>query len=337
MKRVTIKDIAEHLTISVSTVSRALSDDKNIRKETKEEVLKAARELGYMPNPVAVNLRCGRTNTVGVLVPEMVTPYASNVIRGIQRVLYAQGIKVIIADSHECFETERENLQTMERFMVDGIILSICDYKKNQHEYERLQREGMPLVFFDRIPNGIEASQVIVDDYIKSFFLVEHLIRSGKKNIVHFKGPDTIYNSQLRLRGYKEALSKFHLNDSDNLVIEAGRIFNEGAAAVDKLIASGVAFDSIFAFTDTVGIGALNRLRELGYSIPSEVSVSSFSGTELSTITYPQLTSVSPPLEQMGIESARLLLEKIKNPESPTRSIVLDADTIYRASTIIND
>ncbi len=101
MKRVTIKDIAEHLTLSVSTVSRALTDDKNIRRETKDVVLKTAKQLGYKPNPIATNLKYGRTNTVGVIVPEMVTPYAAKVIEGIQQVLNEEGIKVVIADSAE--------------------------------------------------------------------------------------------------------------------------------------------------------------------------------------------------------------------------------------------
>ena len=123
MKHVTIKDIAHHLTISVSTVSRALAGDKNIRKETKEKVLEAAKQLGYRPNPVATNLKYGHTNTVGVIVPEMVTPFASCIIHGIQELLYANGIKVIIADSEEDPEKERENIRLMERFMVDGIII----------------------------------------------------------------------------------------------------------------------------------------------------------------------------------------------------------------------
>ena len=126
MKHITIKDIARHLSLSVSTVSRALINDKNIRQETKERVLETAKMLGYKPNPVATNLKYGHTNTVGVIVPEMLTPFASQVISGIQSVLYANGIKVIIAESDEDPNKERENLQTMERFMVDGII--ICLY-----------------------------------------------------------------------------------------------------------------------------------------------------------------------------------------------------------------
>lgn len=333
MKRVTIKDLAEELKISISTVSRALTDDKNIRRETKEQVLETARRLGYKPNPVATNLKFGRTNTIGVIVPEMITPYASQVINGIQSILYKEGIKVVIADSAESAERERENLATMERFMVDAIIVSICDYKANREEYQRLQKSGMPMVFFDRIPHNMNVSQITVDDYIKSFFLTEHLIRSGRRHIVHIEGPESIYNSVERARGYRDALEKFKLESSDELIIKSGTEFSDGARAVERLIDSATEFDAIFAFTDTVAIGALNRLREAGISVPEDVAVVSFSGTALSTIVNPQLTTVEPPLYQMGIEAARLVLERIKEPSAPTRSIVLDAETAIRSSS----
>ncbi len=333
MKRVTIKDVAEYLTISVSTVSRALSGDKNIRQETKEQVLEAARTLGYKPNPVATNLKFGRSNTISVIVPEMITPYASQVIGGIQEVLYSSGIKVIIAESSESWERERENLATMEGFMVDGIIVCLCDYKKNLDIYQRLQKEGMPMVFYDRIPYQMDVSHVIVDDYIKSFFLVENLIRSGRKRIVHIQGPDYVYNSKERARGYRDALKKFHLYSGEDMLVKSGVRFEDGATAVDYLINNGINFDAIFAFTDTLAIGALNRLREDGISVPQEVAVASFSGTVLATIVNPPLTSVEAPLKEMGCQAAHLILEKIKDPTSPTRTIVLDAEIVLREST----
>ncbi len=334
MKRTTIKDIAEHLALSVSTVSRALTDDKNIRRETKEAVLEAARQLGYKPNPVALNLKSGRTNTVGVIVPEMITPYAAKVIEGIQGVLNEQGIKVIIAESSEKWERERDNIATMERFMVDGIIICPCDYLNNHSEYARLLKDGMPVVFFDRIPHGIEASQVTVDDYIKAFFLMEHLIRSGRNKIAHLKGSESVYNSQLRAKAYRDALNKFDITlCEEDYIIDCGLNFESGAQGVDLLIERGVEFDAIFAFTDTLAIGAVNRLKERGIEIPSQVAIASFSGTVLSTIVSPSLTTVEPPLKQMGKECALLILEKILNPHCPNRSVVLDAEIILRDST----
>lgn len=333
MKHVTIKDIAHYLSISVSTVSRALVNDKNIRSETKEKVLEAAKVLGYKPNPVATNLKFGHTNTVGVIVPEMVTPFASRVVNGIQEVLYANGIKVIIAESGEDPEKEKENLQLMERFMVDGIIISLCSYRKNREEYLRLQQAEMPMVFYDRIPYGLDVSQVVVDDYMKAFFLVERLIRSGRKRIVHLQGPDGVYNSIERARGYKDALAKFNIFPDEDMLVKTGLTFEDGKNVADRLVKKNISFDAVFAFTDTLAIGAMNRLRELGKKIPEEIAVASFSGTELSTIVYPKLTTVEPPLFQMGKAAAELILEKIKTPSSPNRSLVLNAEIRMRAST----
>ncbi len=334
MKHVTIKDIARYLSISVSTVSRALMDDRNVRKETREKVLEAARILGYKPNPVATNLKYGHTNTVGVIVPEMVTPFASTVINGIRSVLYGNGIKVIVADSGEDPDRERENLRLMEHFMVDGIIVSMCSYKKNKEDYIRLLEADLPMVFYDRIPHGLEVPQVIVDDYRKSFFLVEKMILGGRKRIVHIQGPDDIYNSVERARGYRDALAKYKIPyDEDTMVIKAGMTFEAGAEVADRLVGSGIQFDAVFAFTDTLAIGVMNRLRELGKKIPEEVAVASFSGTELSTIVYPKLTTVEPPLLQMGEKAAELILEKIKNPACPNRTEVVNAEIRMRESS----
>lgn len=333
MKHVTIKDIANHLTLSISTVSRALTDDKNIRRETKEKVLAAAKTLGYRPNPVATNLKYGRTNTVGVIVPEMVTPFASQVIEGIQKVLYAKGLKVIIAQSDENPQREKENLQLMESFMVDGIIICLCHHAENRALYTRLQEEGIPMVFFDRIPEDKDASKVIVDDYAKSFFMMEHLIRSGRRRIAHLQAPSYIYNSVERFRGYKDALTKFRIPYDDSLVIKTGMTIDDGRRAAEQLTRANTSFDALFAFTDTLAIGAMNYLREQGISIPEEVAIASFSGTILSTIVYPQLTTVEQPLEEMGEAAARLMLEKINDPSAANRTIVLDAKIRVRGST----
>lgn len=333
MKHVTIKDIANHLTLSVSTVSRALTDDKNIRRETKEKVLAAAKALGYRPNPVATNLKYGRTNTVGVIVPEMVTPFASQVIEGIQKVLYAKGLKVIIAQSDENPQREKENLQLMESFMVDGIIICLCHHAENRALYTQLQEEGIPMVFFDRIPKDKDASKVIVDDYAKSFFMMEHLIRSGRRRIAHLQAPSYIYNSVERFRGYKDALTKFRIPYDDSLVIKTGMTIDDGRRAAEQLTRANTSFDALFAFTDTLAIGAMNYLREQGISIPEEVAIASFSGTILSTIVYPQLTTVEQPLEEMGEAAARLMLEKINDPSAKNRTIVLDAKIRVRGST----
>ena len=333
MKHVTIKDIARSLCISVSTVSRALTDDKNIRRETREAVLREAERLGYRRNPVAMNLKMGRTNTIGVIVPEMHTPYASQVVAGIQSVLYKNNQKVMISESDENPDRERESLQMMEEFMVDGLIVSLCSYKHNIETYRRLANEGVAIVFYDRIPHGMDdMPQVMVDDNNDSYFMAEHLIRLGRRRIAYLYGPDDVYNAVERGRGYREAMEKFQIYDP-RLIVKTGMTFADGAAAVDSLVRQGIEFDAVYAFTDTLAIGAMNRLREKGRCIPEDVAVAGFSGTELSTIVFPQLTTVEPPLTEMGQRAAELVLEKVRNPEAENRKIVLRTEMKCRAST----
>ena len=333
MKHVTIKDIARSLCISVSTVSRALTDDKNIRRETREAVLREAERLGYRRNPVAMNLKMGRTNTIGVIVPEMHTPYASQVVAGIQSVLYKNNQKVMIAESDENPDRERESLQMMEEFMVDGLIVSLCSYKHNIETYRRLANEGVAIVFYDRIPHGMDdMPQVMVDDNNDSYFMAEHLIRLGRRRIAYLYGPDDVYNAVERGRGYREAMEKFQIYDP-RLIVKTGMTFADGAAAVDSLVRQGIEFDAVYAFTDTLAIGAMNRLREKGRCIPEDVAVAGFSGTELSTIVFPQLTTVEPPLTEMGQRAAELVLEKVRNPEAENHKIVLRTEMKCRAST----
>lgn len=332
MKHITIKDIAKSLCISVSTVSRALTGDKNIRKETRDLVVAEAKRLGYRRNPVAMNLKMGRTNTVGVIVPEMHTPYAAQVVGGIQDVLYRMGQKVMMAESDENPERELENLNMMEQFMVDGLVVSMCNYRRNADKYRQLAEQGMAIVFYDRIPYGLDMPQVLVDDVNDSYFLVEHLIRRGRKRILYLQGPGYIYNTTLREQGYREAMEKFRLYDPE-LIVRTGMTFGDGAEAIDSTVGKGIDFDAVYAFTDTLAIGAMNRLRQLGRQVPQDVYVAGFSGTELSSIVSPQLTTMEPPLAEMGRKAAELVMEKINNPEAENRRVVLKTTMRRREST----
>lgn len=333
MKHITIKMLAERLRLSASTVSRALSGDKNIRRETREEVVRLAEELGYRRNPVAVNLKSGRTNTVGVIVPEMTTPFAATVIGGIQQVLYSRGLKVLIAQSGEDPEAERENLALMERFMVDGIIACPCDADRNGDAYRTVVRHGVPLVFYDRAPLDAAAPKVVVDDYAMSYFLVEHLVHCGCRRIAHLAGPAHIPNAGKRLRGYRFALEKFGLPCDPGLVVPGGVSIEDGRGAADELLLRKPSPDGVFAWTDTVAVGAMNRLIEAGVRVPEQMAVAGYSGTVLSTITTPQLTTVEQPLEEMGRTAAELILEKIADPSAPDRTVTLTARIRERAST----
>ena len=334
MKHITIKDIAKELSVSVATVSRALSGDKNIRRETKEKILDMAERLGYMPNPVALNLKSMRSNTIGVIVPEMDTPFYGRIIDGMQNVLYKKGLKVIIAQSGEDVEREKENLRLMERFMVDGIIIGICHKDKNKSEFQRLMVKGIPLVFYDRIPTGIDVSKVIADDYIKTFFLVEHIIRKGIREIAHIKAPNYMESSSVRFKAYKDAFEKFKIPYNEELVIESpGMHFEDGIRAAKKLLEKNIPIKAIFVYTDLVAVGVMHYLRSRNISIPQDIAVAGFSGTILSEMVYPALTTVDLPLIEMGEKAAELILEKIDNPSINNQTITVGAKIQLREST----
>lgn len=334
MRRITIKDLSKFLSLSTSTISRALLNDKNVNEETRKRVLDAAEKLGYKPNLTALNLQSGQSKTIGFVVPEMITPFSSKVLKGIQNILYPMGYRIIITQSDEDPLIERKNLQLMEEFNVDAIIINLCHETQNNDVYEHIINQGTPMIFFDRIPHkSLDVSKVIINDYIKSSLMVEYLIKKGRKRIVHIMGPAGIYNATERMNGYKRILMKYNIFDENLVVRTDGMTFEHGKKAIRQLLARNLQFDSIFAFSDTLAMGAMTCLLEQKISIPDEVAIASFSGTELSSMVYPQLTSVQQPLEKMGEAAAELALEKIKDSTAPSRSVLMDAELVYRSST----
>lgn len=333
MKYITIKDIAKELGVSKSTVSRALSGDKNVSKETREKVISLAKLMGYKRNEIAANLRQQHSNTVGIIVPEMSTPFFMYVIISAQKVLNEHGFKVIITQSHENIQAERYNLKLMENYRVDGIIMSICDGEENLKEYFRMQEKGIPIVFFDRVPTKLYAPKIIVNDYVKSMFMMEHLIRSGRKRILHLAGPQRIPNTEERKRAYKDSLTKFKIPFDPELLLDGENERSEGERLIKNFLTKDIAFDAIFSFGETLAIGALNYMLSQGIKVPEDVAVCGFSGTYLSTIVTPQLTAIQQPFDEMGRVAAEQIIKIINEPEQPFETITLDAEIVIRQST----
>lgn len=335
MKYVTIKDIAKALGISKSTVSRALSgDEHNVGKETSRLIREKAAEMGYHRNELAVNLRANSAKVIGVVVPEITTPFSMSFVTSLQRYLYEEGYRVNIAISNENPNTEKENLEMFLSARVDGIVVSTCHNKQNSEYYQRLVARPFPLVFFDRTIPEIKASMVRSNDYIKAFFMVEHLIRTGKRNIVHIAGPGYIQNTVERMRGYRDALEKFKIPYRSELVISTGVGVEEGAQAVESnLIGKNIKFDALFCFTETQALGAKRAVQEHGFSIPGDVSISCMSGTALSTLVYPQLTACEQRFDEMAKETSRLIIDKIRNPQSEPETVIVNSTMTIRNST----
>lgn len=329
----TIKDIADALGISKSTVSRALADRFDVNPETRKAVLEMAEKLHYKPNPNALNLQKKRSKIIGVVVPEFVNSFFPHIIMAIQKVFEEKGFRVLITQSNESAEVELKNLKLLESSMVEGIIISVAHNNTNTAYYKELLDSGMPLVFFNRICNEIDAPKVIIDDFKMSCLAVEHLILTGKRRIMHFKGPKDILSSADREKGYSYTLKKYGIEYDEKLVVNGGLTRDEGYRAMLKCLEEGIVPDALFAFNDQLAIGAMRAIKQKGYRIPQDIAVFGFSESQSAQLTEPPLSSVAQPLSEIGSTAANLLLEKIENPDTENRTVVLPARLNLRASS----
>lgn len=334
MRYVTISDIAKALNLSKSTVSRALKGDFiNVSHETQELVRRKAAEMGFRPNISAANLRSRSTHTIGIVIPEIETSFYPKFIETAQAKLKEAGYRVTLAQSNENSNDERDNLNLMIDTHVDGIMLSVCDGNKNKDLYRYIISRGLPLVFFDRHIDGIEAPQVLSDDYNSSFFLAEELIRKGCKRIIHLKGPDSITNSADRLRGYRDALAKWHIHYDESLVVEGGLTFRDGEITAIELLDKKIPFDAVHAFTEMSLLGAKSIMQSRGMRIPQDVLVACLSGTNLCKMVYPKVTAVEQDAVGMARKTVDIILNLIAGKDVSNEPVFLPAQRIDREST----
>jgi DNA-binding LacI/PurR family transcriptional regulator len=336
MKRgqVTIKDIAKTLGVAPSTVSRALQGHPDISEETKRGVNELAVRLRYKPNVVALSLKQGHSNTIGVVIPEIVHFFFSQVISGIEDVAYKAGYTVIICQSDEKYDREVDNCRTLIAHQVEGILVSVSKETSDFQHLREIQDNGIPLVFFDRIAPGIEADQVITNDLEAAYLATMHLVEQGRKRIAHFAGPQNLAIGRDRRAGYILALSESGLNYDPEICIEVDS-YEKAFSQVEGLHRTGKLPDAIFAANDLTAIGAMKSLKKMGLQIPEDVAVVGFSYGTFAEIADPLLTSVDQHGYEMGSIATRMLLKRIQNTGSdfPCETKVLNGDLIIRSSS----
>ncbi|MBC6401439.1 MAG: LacI family DNA-binding transcriptional regulator [Ekhidna sp.] len=337
MKRqnVTIKDIAKELGISPSTVSRALKDHFEISQETKDAVKRVAEVLNYQPNSFALSLRYSRSHTIGVIVPEIVHFFFSTVISGIEDVAQARGYNIILTQSNESLEREMVNIQTLFNNRVDGVLVSLSRESHDNNHIESVMQKGLPVVFFDRVAQGIECSKVIVDDCLGGYQATQHLIRQGYKRIAHLAGPGTLNIAYQRLEGYKKAHEEEGLEIDEDLIV-FNKISNEDEthdAVYDLLKKKNP--DALFASTDMAAIRAIKTAQEYGKSIPVDFGVVGFSNWQFTSLTSPSISTIEQPGFEMGQHAAELLIKEVESEaeEVTFESIKLPTGLIVRESS----
>ncbi len=335
--QVTIKDIARELGVSPSTVSRALKDHPDISPDTKKAVNELAEKLNYQPNTVALSLRQSKTNTIGVIIPELVHYFFSTVISGIEDVAYSAGYNVIITQSNESYEREKSDLKALFNSRVDGMLISVSRETTNYEHLENVFTKGVPMVFFDRSAESIDTSKVIVDDLGGAKEAVLHLIEQGCKHIGHLMSAKTLIIGQQRMKGYKEALRENGIKINENYIIECPEGTKEqGQHAMKQLLNQKEKPDAVFASSDMLALGAMLAIKEAGMKIPEDIAIVGFSNWQFSGFVEPGLSTVDQPGFAMGQEATKLLIRQIESDqdEVSTETKVLKTQLVVRGSSL---
>ncbi|MEN8247759.1 MAG: LacI family DNA-binding transcriptional regulator [Bacteroidota bacterium] len=333
---VTIKDLARELDISPSTVSRALKDHPDISPETKKQVQELAERMHYRPNLVAQGLRKSKTNTIGVIIPEMIHFFFSTVISGIEKVAYARGYNVILSQSDENYEREVINTRALWNSRVDGMLVALSKQTKQFDHFQELLNDELPMVFFDRVTDQLNTSQVTVDDYLGAYKGVELLINKGCKNIVHLAGPDSLEISINRQKGYRDALESKNIAIRDEFIVKCtSGTYEEGKEKMLEIIEKHPEVDGVFGVNDMAALGSILALQEKGFNVPEQVKVMGFSNWQLSALIKPQLSTVSQPGFEIGEAAANILIDEIEyqGEEKEKVNKVISTTVIERETT----
>src|SRR5476651_787626 len=337
-KRTTIYDIAKRLGLTASSVSRALADSKHINEKTKELVVKTAAEMLYKPNTLASNLRKGKSQTIGIVVPRINQNFFANVIAGIERVTYKRGYSLIICQSDELHDKEVQCINTLMNQNVSCIIISVA---ADGNDYKHLQNvidHHIQLIQFDRVAENLETLKILNDNEQASYEAVMHLIAQGYKRIALLEGPQNLNVFQQRKAGYIRALLSKKMPVDDALIVTNAWTKEQGVEDVQRLLKLPQPPDAIFASRDDFSaLGVLEAATDLGIKVPEELGICGYSNEDFTAITSPSITTVDQYSVEMGKTIADAYFAEIDNKNSSSnnirKTISIKPKLIIRSST----
>jgi LacI family transcriptional regulator len=319
---ITIKDIARALDLSVSTVSKALRGSHEIGEETKQAVLKYARENNYKPNPIAQSLKIGHSRSIGVIVCNIDNNFFSQVINGIESIAQSKGYNVIITQSRESYEKEISNSEHLSSRSVDGLIISLSAETKNVDHLKRLHEKGLPIVFFDRVTHEIPTHRIIANNFKGAYDATRHLIEQGCRRIAHITSSDSLSITAERLAGYKQALVDAGRAIDERYIkfcLHGGMIREETHLALAELLQLPERPDAIFTASDRLSTTTLSQLRAMKIAVPCDIALVGFTNSISADIFNPSLTSVVQPALEMGQQATEMLLSLIESRRPVTQ------------------
>ena len=332
-----MKDIAQELGVSVATVSRALQNSPRISEERRRVIQDYAREHNFYPNVMGEALRHSRvmpSKVIGVIVPEFTHYYFSSILTGIEEAAMARGYYIMVALSSEQYEREARICEMFLRQKVCGVIVSQAKDTKSYEHFQRLIDAGIPIVFYDRICTGVNASRVVVDDYMGAFNAVTYLMDTGCRRIAFYGAPMQMEISKNRFNGYKDALLKRGLPFDESLI----RICDnrQDAELITPELFDGDYYpDAFFAVNDDTAIGILYTVKRMGLRVPEDISICGFTNGQRAIACDPMLTTVEQRGKRVGEEAAEILIDKVEGhiPMDKVEKRVVRTRLIIRGTT----
>jgi LacI family transcriptional regulator len=334
---ITMKDIAREMGVSIATVSRALNDNLRISNSQRERIKKFALEHNFVPNAVAANLRNARLQqrkVIGVIVPQFTHFYFSSVLSGIEEEASARGYSMMVAQSGEDYAKEVNICTQFLKNRVCGVIVSQAKDTNVYDHFQRLIDDGLPLVFYDRICTGIEASRVVVDDYMGAFTAVNYLIGTGCRRIAFYGMSEKLEIAKNRYNGYVDALLKNGLKLDEALVKYADNR-SDAEAITPELLMMDNRPDAFFAVNDDTAIGILYTAKNMGLRVPDDVSICGFTNGNRAIACDPALTTVEQRGVMVGEEAANILIGKVEGsiPMDKAEKRIVRTRLIVRGTT----
>ncbi|QHJ09122.1 LacI family DNA-binding transcriptional regulator [Hymenobacter busanensis] len=329
-------DLARELGVSMTTISRALSDHYSIGPEMKQKVLKLAKKYNYQPNRMASALRKGKSKLLGIIVPYIEGHFFPKVVHGIETAARHAGYNVIICQSSEDVAQERRNIELLLSAQVAGVLVSVSRTTTDSAHFDKVRSRGLPLVFFDRLIAGDDVNAVVLNDYEGGYLSTRHLLAQGCRRVAHVAGPQNLSIYKNRRQGYLDALRYAGLPADEALIGYTDMTQAAGAELAQQWLALPHPPDGVFAAGDYSALGVLQEAERQGRRVPADLAIGGFSNETFTVITKPTITTVDQRCEEMGQAAVRLLLELIEANGAPftPRQIVLGPELLVRGSSL---
>jgi len=328
---VTIRHVAEHAHVSITTVSHVINDTRPVSDELRTRVLTAIDELGYQPNRLARSLRNGKTHILGMIAPDSTNPYFAEVARGTEDASFEHGYSLILCNSDNNLEKELIYTGVLTELQVDGVLFVAAG--GSAESIRALQEQHIPVVVVDRELLDLGVDSVLIDNTGGGFLATQHLLELGHRRIGCITGPSELTPSANRVIGYRQALEASQIPIDKNLIIKGDFQFSGGCHAARQLLEMANPPTAIFASNDLMAIGAISVAHNMKRQVPSELSIVGFDDIALASYSNPPLTTIAQPRHEIGITALEMLLERIREPNEPYQRRVMSTRLLAREST----